>query len=67
MKDHPFTPLRDSILSRLLSPQVKGRVGLANRLTVAKGVAALLTRLAALNEAGVGHVVDDAVANDDLR
>lgn len=66
MKDHPLTPMRDSNLMRLLSPQVKGRVGLANRLTVATGAAALRARLAALNEAGVGHVVVDAVANDDL-
>ena len=38
MKDHPLTPMRDSSLVRLLSPQVTSPVGLANRLVVAKGV-----------------------------
>ena len=66
MKDHPLTPMRDSNLMRLLEPQVTRPVGLANRLTVAKGVDALKERLAALAADGVAHVVVDAVANDDL-
>lgn len=64
MKDHPLTPMRDSNLMRLLTPQVTKPVGLANRLTVAKG--ALPQRLAELAAAGVAHVVVDAVSNDDL-
>lgn len=67
MKDHPLTPMRDSNLMRLLAPQVRGRVGLANRLTVARGPAALRQRLDDLAEQGVAHVVVDAVADDDLR
>jgi 3-dehydrotetronate 4-kinase len=66
MKDHPLTPMRDANLMRLLSPQVTGKVGLANRLTVAAGVDVLKARLAALKADGVAHVVADAVANDDL-
>ena len=66
MKDHPLTPMRDSNLMRLLAPQVVGKVGLANRLTVAKGAPALAARLADLRRAGVAHVVVDAVSNDDL-
>ena len=66
MKDHPLTPMRDSNLMRLLEPQVTKPVGLANRLTVAKGVDALKARLNELSEAGVAHVVIDAVANKDL-
>ena len=66
MKDHPLTPMRDSNLMRLLRPQVNAAVGLANRLTVAKGATALRDRLAELHQAGVSHVVVDAVANDDL-
>jgi uncharacterized protein YgbK (DUF1537 family) len=66
MKDHPLTPMRDSNLMRLLAPQVTRPVGLANRLTVAKGASALRARLAALAEEGVAHVVVDAVADDDL-
>ena len=64
MKDHPLTPMRDSNLMRLLAPQVTRPVGLANRMTVAKG--ALRSRLAELAAAGVVHVVVDAVSNDDL-
>jgi len=67
MKDHPLTPMRDSNLMRLLAPQVTGQVGLADYLTVAKGVDALRARLATLAGEGVGHVVVDAVADSDLR
>lgn len=66
MKDHPLTPMRDSNLQRLLAPQVRGNVGLANRLCVAKGTDALSARLSELRAQGVAHVVVDAVANDDL-
>lgn len=66
MKDHPLTPMRDSNLMRLLEPQVKGQVGLANRLVVARGVDALRARLAELKAEGIAHVVVDAVANEDL-
>ncbi len=66
MKDHPLTPMRDSNLARLLSPQVTKPVGLANRLAVARGAASLADRLSQLASEGVAHVVVDAVANDDL-
>lgn len=66
MKDHPLTPMRDSNLMRLLAPQVKGRVGLVDRLTVARGAGALRTALADLESHGVAHVVVDAVADADL-
>ena len=67
MKDHPLTPMRDSNLMRLLTPQVTKPVGLANRLTVAAGAQALRNRLADLKAQGVAHVITDAVANDDLH
>ncbi len=67
MKDHPLTPMRDSNLMRLLAPQVRQPVGLANRLTVAQGADALSDRLAALKAEGVAHVVVDAVADEDLK
>ncbi len=41
-------------------------VGLADRLTVAKGANALREKLDSLATVGVAHVVVDAVANDDL-
>ena len=66
MKDHPLTPMRDSNLMRLLEPQVTRPVDLADRLTVAKGPAALSDELARLAEKGVAHVVVDAVADEDL-
>ena len=67
MKDHPLTPMRDSNLMRLLAPQVTRPVGLADRLTVARGATALKARLAALAAEGTAHVVVDAVANADLE
>lgn len=67
MKDHPLTPMRDSNLMRLLEPQVTKPVGLAHRLTVARGAGVLRAELAALKAKGVAHVVVDAVANSDLE
>ncbi len=66
MKDHPLTPMTDSNLLRLLEPQVKMPVRLANRHTVANGPQALRERLAQLRQDGVAHVITDAVTNDDL-
>ncbi|MBK8158363.1 MAG: four-carbon acid sugar kinase family protein [Rhodospirillaceae bacterium] len=66
MKNHPLTPMRDSNLMRLLQPQVKGTVGLADRLTVAQGAKALRAELARLAKEGTAHVIVDAVANADL-
>lgn len=66
MKDHPLTPMRDSNLMRLLEPQVTKPVGLADRLTVARGIEALRDRLTMLRADGVAHVVVDAVADEDL-
>jgi uncharacterized protein YgbK (DUF1537 family) len=67
MKDHPLTPMTDSNLLRLLKPQVKSPVGLANRHIVAKGSQALRERLAQLREEGAVHVIVDALEHNDLR
>ena len=66
MKDHPLTPMRDANLVRLLAPQVKRKVGLANRLCVAKGAETLNCRLAELEAQAFAHVIIDAVADEDL-
>ena len=66
MKDHPLTPMRDSNLMRLLTPQVSQAVGLLNRLAVAKGPNVITQRLEALQAEGIAHVIVDAVANGDL-
>lgn len=67
MKDHPLTPMRDSNLMRLLTPQVKGKVGLIDRLTVAQGPHALQDTLAQHSNEGTAHIVVDAVAGSDLE
>jgi uncharacterized protein YgbK (DUF1537 family) len=66
MKDHPLTPMRDSNLMRVLDPQVKGEVGLVDRLTVAKGAEAIAAELKKLASQDIAHVIVDAVANEDL-
>lgn len=67
MKDHPLTPMRDSNLMRLLAPQVTGKTGLVDRLTVAQGADAIAAALDNLRAQGIGHVVVDAVADADLH
>ena len=67
MKDHPLTPMRDSNLMRLLKPQVTKPVGLIDRLTVAQGVDAVRSSLAAHRSERTAHIVVDAVANADLE
>lgn len=66
MRDHPLTPMRDSSLMRLLEPQVTGKVGLVDHLTVARGAAAIRAELDRLAAGNIAHVVIDAVANADL-
>ncbi|EJJ31527.1 3-oxo-tetronate kinase [Rhizobium sp. CF142] len=67
MKDHPLTPMRDSSLVRLLVPQVRAKVGLANHLVVMQGPAAVKARLDILASEGVAHVITDAVSDEDLK
>ncbi|WP_308916632.1 3-oxo-tetronate kinase [Jannaschia sp. LMIT008] len=67
MRDHPLTPMRDSDLTRLLTPQVTQGVGLVDRPTVARGPDAVAGALADLAGQGAAHVVMDAVTDEDLR
>ncbi|WP_299369391.1 3-oxo-tetronate kinase [uncultured Tateyamaria sp.] len=67
MKDHPLTPMRDSNLMRLLTPQVRRDVGLINQPVVAQGTAAVRGSLDALRTQGTAHVIIDAVADADLE
>ena len=67
MKDHPLTPMRDSNLMRLLTPQVRRPVGLINYLVVALGPSTLRARLSELKSKGVAHVIIDAIHNQDLE
>lgn len=67
MKDHPLTPMRQSSLVKLLEPQVREKVGLANRLVIADGPTALKRRMEALAADNVAHIVTDAVSDEDLK
>ena len=67
MKDHPLTPMTDSNLMRLLTPQVSKPVGLAAQRVVAQGAKMLRSELAALSRENIAHVVVDAVADVDLE
>ncbi|MGO4301741.1 3-oxo-tetronate kinase [Leifsonia sp. RAF41] len=60
MRDHPLTPMRDSDLVRLLTPQTSAPVGLVRWGTVRRGAEAVA--------AGVrdGHTLVDALTEDDL-
>jgi uncharacterized protein YgbK (DUF1537 family) len=67
MKDHPLTPMRDPSLVRVLQCQCKGKVGLVQQATVAKGPAAVADAFAALKRDGCRHTIVDAIADRDLE
>ncbi|WP_374008987.1 3-oxo-tetronate kinase [Leifsonia sp. LS-T14] len=60
MRDHPLTPMRDSDLTRLLSPQTREPVGLIRWEDVRRGPEAVPT---AVQD---GHTLVDALTEDDL-
>ena len=66
MRNHPLTPMTDPSLVRVLQQQVKGRVGLVEYHTVAKGSAAVASCFAELRSQGVSFAVTDALTNHDL-
>ena len=67
MRDHPLTPMRDPSLVRVLQGQSKGKVGLVQHATVAKGAAAIADAFAGLKQDGFRHAVVDAIADRDLE
>lgn len=64
LRDHPLTPMRDPDLVRVLSRQTPAPVALVPWATVHSG--ALGASLAALTADGAGHVLVDALNDDDL-
>ncbi|MEV8067786.1 3-oxo-tetronate kinase [Streptomyces sp. NPDC085995] len=66
LRHHPLNPMTDSALVRLLSAQTRHRVGLVDWATVRRGVAAVREAITAHQQAGVRHVVADALTDDDL-
>lgn len=67
MQYHPLTPMKDSNLLRLLTPQVKKPVGLLDRPTIAKGENEVRSTLSKHSSNGIAHVVVDAVETSDLE
>jgi 3-dehydrotetronate 4-kinase len=67
MKDHPLTPMRDPSLVRVLQRQSRGKVGLVQHATVAKGAAAIADAFAKLKDNGHRHTIVDAIADRDLE
>ena len=67
MATHPLNPMTDSSLIRLLTPQTRRRVGLVRHECVAAGVAAVSAEFAALQSAGCGYAVVDALDDTHLE
>ncbi|MEU1306464.1 3-oxo-tetronate kinase [Streptomyces shenzhenensis] len=66
LRHHPLTPMTDSALVRLLSAQTPHHVALIDWPTVRRGVDAVREALTAHRQAGVRHVIADALTDDDL-
>ena len=66
MRNHPLTPMTDANLVRVLQAQTRQRVGLIDHRTVAQGEAAIRSRMADLQAAGIHIAIVDAVSSDDL-
>ena len=67
MKNHPLTPMTDANLVRVLQMQTKRKVGLIDYAVVARGDAAIRSRIAALESQGVSIAIVDAVSDEDLH
>lgn len=66
MRDHPLTPMTDSSLLRLLSPQVTGRTGLIAWDVVQAGPEAVRHAMARHLDEGRAHLIADAICDADL-
>ncbi|MFF9035365.1 four-carbon acid sugar kinase family protein [Streptomyces sp. NPDC014892] len=60
-RHHPLNPMTDSALVRLLSAQTRHRVALIDWATVRQGPEAVREALLAHRQAGVRHVIADAL------
>ncbi|MBQ0854702.1 four-carbon acid sugar kinase family protein [Streptomyces sp. BH-SS-21] len=66
LRHHPLNPMTDPVLVRLLAAQTPHQVALIDWPTVRQGVEAVRDALVAHRQAGVRHVVADALTDDDL-
>jgi len=68
MRHHPLTPMTDANLVRVMQAQLaRGRCGLIEHRTVARGATAVRERMAALRAEGCAFAVADAVGDADLH
>ena len=67
LKDHPLNPMHDSNLVRVLARQSRGKIGLVDLATLARGPDAVRARLADLSGKGFGAAIADAVFEQDLE
>nr|WP_299244873.1 3-oxo-tetronate kinase [uncultured Halomonas sp.] len=67
MQHHPLNPMTDADLVRVLSRQTPHDVGLLAKSTLAEGTEATRSRLDALHDQGVRHVICDTLDEDDLK
>ena len=67
LKDHPLNPMRDSNLVRVLARQSRTKIGLVDLASVARGSAAVRSRLADLSAKAIGAAIIDAVFDRDLE
>ncbi|MFD3610816.1 3-oxo-tetronate kinase [Streptomyces atroolivaceus] len=66
LRHHPLNPMTDSALVRLLSAQTPHKAALIDWGTVRQGVDAVRDAIVAHQQAGVRHVIADALTDDDL-
>jgi uncharacterized protein YgbK (DUF1537 family) len=66
LRDHPLTPMRDPDLVRVLSRQSTRPVGLVPHATIRSGTDAIRAAMRELADADLGHVLVDALDDDDL-
>lgn len=66
MRQHPLTPMTDANLVRVMQAQTRRKVGLVAHEVVRQGAAAITERFEALQAAGIGVAIVDAIANEDL-
>lgn len=66
MREHPVTPMLDSSIPRLLSPQVSGSVRTLPLEAVREGADSVRAMITAATELEMTHLVVDAVAESDL-
>ncbi|WP_221349841.1 3-oxo-tetronate kinase [Streptomyces beigongshangae] len=66
LRHHPLNPMTDSALVRLLSAQTPHQAALIDWGTVRQGVEAVRDAVVAHQQAGIRHIVADALTDDDL-